>query len=143
MAHQVETNTERITTAGVMTYRHTIFVAKRTLKGAVGGLWEFPGGKHRWGETPKESLRREFKEEFQIEVEVGSCFHTHDFIYRDTLYHLQAYWITSGNSQTFSLVEHDEIKWVTLEQLAQLDMVPSDQPVRETLNKLLTGCGWS
>ncbi|NLV84599.1 MAG: hypothetical protein GXY60_08545, partial [Spirochaetales bacterium] len=66
-----------------------------------------------------------------------------DCIYRDTLYHLQAYWITSGNSQTFSLVEHDEIKWVTLEQLAQLDMVPSDQPVRETLNKLLTGCGWS
>ena len=131
---------ERITTAGVLVYRNKIFVAKRKLQGPVGGLWEFPGGKHRWGETPEESLLREFKEEFQVLVRVGACFHTHDFVYRDTLYHLQSYWLSFYGSQKFTLVEHDEIRWVTIEQLLKLDMVPSDQPVRETLRVLLTGC---
>ncbi|PKL10818.1 MAG: NUDIX hydrolase [Spirochaetae bacterium HGW-Spirochaetae-8] len=124
---------ERITTAGVLCIGGKYFVAKRKAGGAVGGLWEFPGGKHRWGETPEQSLEREFHEEFGLEVIVGSCFHTHDFVNRDVLYHLQAFWVSTAQPMRFALHEHAEAKWVSLDELLALDFVPSDIPVRQTV----------
>ncbi len=125
---------ERITTAGVLMVSGTYFVAKRLPGGAIGGLWEFPGGKHRWGETPAESLQREFLEEFDLEVKVGSCFHSHDFEHRDVLYHLQAFWITAQEPVRFHLHEHQEARWVTLQELLELPFVPSDMPVRQAVS---------
>ncbi len=127
---------ERITTAGILCIGGRYFVAKRKAGGAVGGLWEFPGGKHRWGETPEQSLEREFQEEFGLEVSVGSCFHTHDFVNREVLYHLQAFWVHAAQPICFALHEHTEAKWVTLDELLALDFVPSDIPVRETVYEL-------
>ena len=124
---------ERITTAGVLCIAGKYFVAKRKTGGAVGGLWEFPGGKHRWGETPEQSLEREFLEEFGLNVTVGDCFHTHDFVNREVLYHLQAFWVSVVQPMHFALHEHTEAKWVSLDELLVLDFVPSDIPVRKTI----------
>ena len=52
---------QRITTAGILTKDDRYFVAKREDKGSIGGLWEFPGGKNRWGESEQETLMREFQ----------------------------------------------------------------------------------
>jgi len=43
-------------------------IQKRPPKGLLADLWEFPGGKRKTGETLKEALRREIKEELQSEV---------------------------------------------------------------------------
>ena len=126
---------ERITTAGVLCLAGRYFVAKRKAGGAVGGLWEFPGGKHRWGETPEQSLEREFLEEFGLDVTVGSCFHEHDFVNKNVLYHLKAFWVTAAEPVGFSLHEHTEARWVSLDELLALDFVPSDLSVREAVNE--------
>lgn len=80
---------ERITTAGILMRGNTYFIAKREDKGSIGGLWEFPGGKNRYGETEQETLRREFAEELGITVKVGQLVHSHDFTNKETLYHLR------------------------------------------------------
>jgi A/G-specific adenine glycosylase len=51
-----------------------ILIAQRPLEGMLGGLWEFPGGKQENGETLPETLKRELKEELDIEVKVGGFF---------------------------------------------------------------------
>jgi mutator protein MutT len=126
-------STERITTAGVLVKNNTYFVAKRDKGGSIGGLWEFPGGKNRWGETEGETLRREYQEELGLEVEVGPLLHTHDFVNKGTLYHLKAYLITAKDFSDLTLSVHTSYKWVDKEELADLDFAPSDRMIVETI----------
>ncbi len=126
---------ERITTAGVMFEAGRYFVARRKEGGQIGGLWEFPGGKHRWGETPEQSLAREFLEEFELHVTVGNCFFMHDFVHKETLFHLHAYWVQPIGPVHFCLREHQEARWVSLDEMMDLPFVPSDMPIRNKLEE--------
>ena len=50
-----------------------LLIAQRPLDGLLGGLWEFPGGKCEAGESLRDCLRRELREELAIDVAVGEC----------------------------------------------------------------------
>lgn len=56
---------------GVIYRSGRILIDKRKPDGLLGGLWEFPGGKVKAGESLEHALRREVKEELDIEVQVG------------------------------------------------------------------------
>lgn len=124
---------ERITTAGILCKEGRYFVAKREDKGSIGGLWEFPGGKNRWNESEKETLKREFQEELKLDIEVGPLLHTHDFVNKGTLYHQKAYWVYCTLVQEPSLSVHTTYRWVTAEELESLQFAPSDQKIIATL----------
>ncbi len=51
-----------------------IFIDRREENGMLGGLWEFPGGKIEEGETAQEAVRREIKEELNLDIEVGDFY---------------------------------------------------------------------
>ena len=53
---------------GVLMDGGKIFIQKRPPTGLMPNLWEFPGGKLQEGESPKEALVREFREELGIEI---------------------------------------------------------------------------
>ncbi len=55
---------------GVVRKAERLLITRRKAGGLLGGLWEFPGGKVRPGETPKETCRREIKEELNLSVEI-------------------------------------------------------------------------
>lgn len=60
-----------IVVAGVLERDGRLLIGQR-MKGDRHGLkWEFPGGKVEPGETPKDALRRELREELGIEAEIG------------------------------------------------------------------------
>lgn len=124
---------ERITTAGILCKDDRYFVAKREDKGSIGGLWEFPGGKNRWGESEEETLKREFQEELELNIEVGSLLHTHDFVNKGTLYHQRAYLIFCNEGQKPKLSVHTTYKWATKEELQSLPFAPSDQRIIASL----------
>ena len=56
--------------AGVIWKEKKILIGQRPHQGLLGGLWEFPGGKQEKGETLQECLKREIKEELDIDIKV-------------------------------------------------------------------------
>ena len=58
-----------------------ILIAQRKQTSMLGGLWEFPGGKIEVGESVKACVKREFKEELGIVVELGEAFTTVEHVY--------------------------------------------------------------
>ncbi len=112
---------ERITTCGVIIKDRKVLVAKRSVGEVTNSLWEFVGGNNRGGETPEETLVREF-------LEVGDCLCTSDFVNKDVLYHLKAF-LVYPESEDFRLSVHSETRYVSRDELSQLDLVPSDRSV--------------
>jgi len=118
---------ERITTAGICIRDNKVLIAKRIAKGSIGNFWEFPGGKNRWGESVEETLKREFKEELDVEVSVGPEIATYDFENKGVHYFLKAHEIIIlDSSPIFKLYVHTELKWETLDNLSNYKFAPSD-----------------
>ena len=94
------------------------------------GKWSIPGGRIELGETTYEAARREVMEECSIEVEIERVLDSVDNIIRDedgrVKYHfviidLLARYV-SGEIKAQS--DAEECKWVTLQELVELDITP-------------------
>lgn len=66
--------------AAIIIENGKVFATQRGYGDFKGG-WEFPGGKIDAGETPKEALIREIKEELDTEVEVFELLDTVEYDY--------------------------------------------------------------
>jgi 8-oxo-dGTP diphosphatase len=128
---------ERITTAGILVCDGRFLIAKREETGSIGGMWEFVGGKNRWGESEEQTLKREFLEELGVEIEVAGLIHTHDFTNKGTLYHLKAYIVELTGPFVPRLSVHTEVRWVLLRELSAYAMAPSDGEICKTLVRLI------
>lgn len=124
----------RDSVAGVLKDKNRYLLGKRKLGGDIGGLWEFPGGKVRYGETHSDALKREFLEELNIEVIVGSFIVKKEFLHNEKEYCLNAYYIES-KSRIFNHREHSEFRWFTLKEIYSLgkSFVESDRLLLESL----------
>ncbi|MDR2144501.1 MAG: NUDIX domain-containing protein [Treponema sp.] len=127
---------ERESVAGIAIRDDKVFVARRRPGGALGGKWEFPGGKARSGESHADTLRREYLEELSVPVEVGEKIAEARFVHGNTRFCLNALRITP-QSDDFSLNEHSEYRWVTVEELEKLDFAGSDRLIFPEVKKLL------
>lgn len=94
--------------------------------------WEFVGGKVENGETKAQALVRECMEEIGVTVEVGEEFmevyHTYPDI--DICLTLFKCKIVGGRPQK---LEHNDIKWITRDQLDLFEFCPADKDILETL----------
>ena len=91
-------------------------------------LWEFVGGKVEPGETKKQALIRECREELAVTVSVGEVFmeviHEYpDITVRLTLFHAS---IATGQPQK---LEHNDIQWITPAQIPNYDFCPADEEI--------------
>ncbi len=115
-----------------------VLIAKRKTGGSLGCKWEFPGGKLEHGETAEEGLRREFREELEVDVAVGDNYGTAEFAHRGVPFVLEAYAVELL-SRRFQLNEHERLEWVAPDRLEEYDLAESDRRLLpQLLNALET-----
>ncbi len=120
--------------AAIIKKENKYLLARRAKHKVHGGKWEFPGGKIDLYETPEQAVQRELYEEFKVKTETLKHLVsiTHD--YKDFKIELMAFEsvVTEGD---FELNDHDQIAWLSLEEISDYELAEAD---RELVDKLRT-----
>lgn len=121
----------------ILNEKSELLIALRPNDGMLGGLWEFPGGKKEKGETLKETVARELKEELGVDVEVFTKFQDLKHAYSHFKITLHAYWcrILEGIPKAKS---SQVIKWVSIDHIDKFPFPKANKTLIEGLKDLET-----
>ncbi|MBN1571849.1 MAG: (deoxy)nucleoside triphosphate pyrophosphohydrolase [Deltaproteobacteria bacterium] len=135
-----------LVSAALIVKEGRVLVGKRRRGKSDPEKWEFPGGKIRPGEDPRDSIVREIEEELGIGLSVGRLFDAVNHAYPDKsvliLFYL-AEMAPSGASSEYSSRDHDEILWAGPEELLRLDFLDADRKVALSLAEAMATGGVS
>ena len=120
--------------AAVIRKENKIFCTQRGY-GEFKGGWEFPGGKIEDGESPREALTREIKEELDIEIRVGELIGTVDYDYPTFHLSMDCFWAELAPDSHLKLLEHEAAKWLPIEEVDTVDWLPADESIVELIKK--------
>lgn len=103
-------------------------ICQRPAHKARGLLWEFVGGKAEPGESLEQALVRECREELAVTVSAGPVFVDVVHAYPDLTVHLTLFHaaISDGTPQ---LLEHNDIRWITVSEIPQYEFCPADDVI--------------
>lgn len=115
-----------------------LLAARRTAPEQFAGQWEFPGGKVEPDEDDVEALQREVREELGVEVQVGAELEGPESdgwpINDSAAMRVWLAVVTAGVPA--ALQDHDELRWVSLQdtgELKELPWIPADRPIVDAL----------
>lgn len=115
--------------------------ARRTRPVDLAGHWEFPGGKVEPGEDVRAALEREIEEELLTTIDVLDEVVEDGSPWRISDKHvLRLFLAAIVREEPVLGTDHDEIRWLGPDALAEVDWLPSDRralpAVRRALERL-------
>ena len=132
----MEKSMKRIEVVAAVIVRDGEVLATRRGYGEWQGWWEFPGGKMEAGESPRDALRREIREELDAEIEVGRLLETVEWDYPS--FHLTMHcFICSLVSGSMNLNEHEAAAWLTKENIGSVKWLPADEGLIGRIRQIL------
>lgn len=96
--------------------------------------WEFPGGKVEVNEAIEDTIVREIAEELNLEIKVNQFLIQVDHSYPDFRIIMDTFLCEIVNGE-LHLNEHLDHKWLSSEELNQLDWAAADIPIVNELIK--------
>lgn len=110
--------------AAIIKDKDRIFITRRAY-GEFSNMWEFPGGKIEEDESREEALKREIKEELELDIDELDFLTTIDYDYSS--FHLTMHCflcrIVGGE---LNLNAHNDAKWIPFDELDNQEWVPAD-----------------
>lgn len=118
--------------AGLLWRRGKVLISRRPTGTHLEGLWEFPGGKRKEGESLEACLEREIKEELDLTVKAGERLQRvdHDYASKAISLHLFQCGDVRGEPRP---LEGQEVKWVDPRELTRYSFPPPDKAIIDLL----------
>jgi len=122
-------------TCAIILIDDKVLVTQRSEKMKLPLKWEFPGGKLEENESEIECIKREIKEELNIEIDVVIKLSSSVFDYGSFKINLIPF-IANHISGEIILSEHNDYKLLDKSELLNLDWAEADIPIVEEFLKL-------
>jgi len=114
--------------AAIITKNNKYFIAKRAKGKHLENMYEFPGGKLLANESHENGLKREIKEELDIEIFIKEKLGEENF--KDNVINVTIhYYICSHKSGKITLKEHQDSAWVSKEDLKNYEFAEGDKDI--------------
>ena len=122
-------------TCAIILFDNKILVTQRSEKMKLPFKWEFPGGKLEENETEIDCIKREIKEEINIDIEIIKKLSDNIFDYGTFKINLIPF-IANYTSGEILLSEHKDYKLLDKSALLYLDWAEADLPIVAEFLKL-------
>jgi mutator protein MutT len=122
-----------IVVAAVIDAGQRFLVTRRQEGVHLAGMWEFPGGKIDPDEAHDAALRRELREELDVDVEVGECILHTSHAYDDRTVELYFYRCSLKGAPRPLLGQ--QMRWVSRGELRSLGFPPADTELIDLLTE--------
>ncbi|MGC9671493.1 (deoxy)nucleoside triphosphate pyrophosphohydrolase [Planosporangium sp. 12N6] len=126
----------QVVVGAAITVGDRVLACARADRPEAAGRWEFPGGKVEPGEDDVAALVRECREELGVRVEVGARVGPDVPLPGGTAV-LRVYAARLRGDDEPRLTEHEEMRWLSADELFDVAWMPADVPVAEALRPLL------
>ena len=113
-----------------------LLIDQRPESSSMGGMWEFPGGKKKSGESINETIEREIKEEMGIVIELGARLLSFEHSYSHKKIHFTVHIceLKSGEPQPLA---SQKLLWVSPEKLIDFPFPAANNKIISELFKHL------
>jgi 8-oxo-dGTP diphosphatase len=121
--------------AAVISKDDKFLVCRRASHKSLPGFWEFPGGKVESGESDPEALKREIQEELGVEIQVLEFICRSEIRVGTQKIEMYSYSVVLVSNEPSSSSDHDAMRWVSVQELTDLQFPELDLPVVTALKK--------
>lgn len=121
-----------VVAAAIILKEDKVLIAQREAGSNMEFKWEFPGGKMEQSETPEQCLKREIREELDMEIEPVEIYKAVRHKHQDKDILLLAYICkyVKGEGRT---LECNDFRWIHKNQLKEFEYTPADVAIVEKL----------
>ena len=121
-----------VAVAVIRNARNDILISRRHADSHQGGLWEFPGGKLKRGESLQQALERELREELGIEIGAIRPLLEIEHDYGDRRVLLDVWLVREFSGEARGL-EGQPLNWVAPAELANYAFPAANRPILEAI----------
>lgn len=111
--------------SGVIVKNNKILIGLRAEGDSGAGMWEFPGGKIELNESSEDAIKRELREELDIEATVNQKIMKYSHRFKNTIYEISFFEINKFTGSIKKNV-HDDLQWIELTSLKKYQFISGD-----------------
>ncbi len=131
-----------LVTSAILVHNSEVLIAQRKQETELEpSKWEFPGGKVEHGESPEDCIKREIREELNLEISVQSLYHLTSHVYETPAARIHVvllFYLCRLDAGDLRLLDVQDAKWVAISDLTNYAIAAADM---EVLQKLLSRLG--